>query len=566
MLSPEPRRGPWFLWPGLGLLFLALAVFATWPLAPNLTSGIALGTERVATVPLFNLWTLAWNVESFERLYAGYWQAPIFHPAPHAFALSEPQAVQGFLAGALTRFGLSSLTAYNLLLLAALTINGLLATSCLRGVGLGWLASLMGGALVLLLPFTFQELGVVQLVPLAGVLTLAASIWRFSRAPERASGLRLGASLALAYGLSFQIATFAALAFSPVAVWLWWPHLRRTGPWKSLLAGALLFAVVAAPILLGQALSRGEEPFGRSLETVRKQSAQIGQYLVSAWPQRVPTPGITTAEEPSQRAFWPGTTRVLLACVALLVGWKMSSWRRFRIAAGLLLLSSLVFSLGPNLSLAGISMVDLLRALPGGEQIRSFFRFALFVQLAITGLAALGLQWIQEALGSRLGPRGALALVSALALLAITEVRLDTGPIQPLPSLDLDLPWIRWIEENTQADTALAFMPFPEGRSSADYVGTTQWMYWQTRHWRPMVNGYSGFFPAEFRRLKKIMHQFPSQESLAALHGAGVELCIVHRAFLSTPPASSQDPGAPRLVLAFRDSQHHLDIYELRTD
>lgn len=541
-------------------------MLATWPLASQVAGGIPLGTERVATVPLFNLWTLAWNVESFERLYSEYWQAPIFHPAPHTFALSEPQPLQGLLAALLTRLGLSTLTAYNLLLLVALALNGLLATAGLRGIGLGWPAALGGGCLVLLLPFTFQELGVVQLVPLAGVLTLAASIWRLSRSPDLASGLCLGGSLALAYGLSFQIATFAALAFLPLATWLWWPHLRQRGLWKSLVAGALLFAAIASPLLLGQALSRGEESFDRSLETVRKQSAQVDHYLVSAWPQRLPAPGIETADLPSRRAFWPGTLRLLLACAALLGSWKIIERHRFRAAASILLLTSFALSLGPHLAIAGFSVIDLLRALPGGEQIRSFFRFALFVQLAVTGLAALGLQRTLDTLRPRLGYRGALALTSGLALLAMVELRLDVGSVQPLPALDLDLPWITWIEENTEADTALAFVPFPEGRGSADYLGTTQWMYWQTRHWRPMVNGYSGFFPAEFRRLKNVMQTFPSQASLVALRDAGVEYCIVHRAFLPSAPSPSRSPISPRLALAFQDTRHSLDIYELRTD
>ena len=71
-------------WLGVGLLYAVGAVALTWPLALQPTSGIPLGTEKVATVPLFNLWTLAWNVESLGRGYEGYWQAPIFHPAPHA--------------------------------------------------------------------------------------------------------------------------------------------------------------------------------------------------------------------------------------------------------------------------------------------------------------------------------------------------------------------------------------------------------------------------------------------------------------------------------------------------
>ncbi|MEO1085852.1 MAG: hypothetical protein AAFY88_16565, partial [Acidobacteriota bacterium] len=132
-------------WSAVGLLFVLAAVAVTWPLAPKLGGGLPLGTERVATVPLFNLWTLAWNAESASRGFDGYWQAPIFHPAADAFAFSEPQPVLGLLSAALLGLGLSPVAAYGLLLLAALASNALLSTVLLRRLGLSWLASVTGG-------------------------------------------------------------------------------------------------------------------------------------------------------------------------------------------------------------------------------------------------------------------------------------------------------------------------------------------------------------------------------------------------------------------------------------
>ena len=44
------------------LLFFALvAVAATWPLVCHFETALPMGTERAATVPLFNLWTIWWN-------------------------------------------------------------------------------------------------------------------------------------------------------------------------------------------------------------------------------------------------------------------------------------------------------------------------------------------------------------------------------------------------------------------------------------------------------------------------------------------------------------------------
>ncbi|MEM8960027.1 MAG: hypothetical protein AAGD38_00990 [Acidobacteriota bacterium] len=536
----------------------ALAI--TWPLAQQLDEGIPLGTEPVVTVPIFNLWSLAWNVDRLPHLYDGYWHAPIFHPTTHAFALSEPQPLTGLLASLLTAIGLSILAAYNVILIVALALNALLAIVVARSAGTGWFAALVGGGIILLLPFVHQELGVLQLVSLAGVLWLTRAIIVFAREPGWQTGLELSVAMLVAYAISAQTAIFAVLVLAPVALWLWRKQLSRRHTYAWLGAAVVVFIVVAAPILLAQ--SAASEDFVRSIETVRKQSAQPSHYLSSAWPQTIPFLGVETAERPSTRAFWPGTLKVLLALiVGLGFGLRNRRFRPAAIALGIALIGSWLLSLGANASLGGISPASVLRTLPGLEQLRSYFRFALFVQLAVAGCVVLAVEMSMRAW--RIESRRLWAGVLVLALLAVFELRPTMGTIQPLPPLDLDLPWLTYIETSTDADAVLAFVPFPPGRTARDYVGTAQWMYWQMRHWRPMVNGYSGFFPSDFRALKKRMESFPSSDSLDALAEAGVTHIIVHRAFVS-PDRMSELTG--RLDNVFADDPHALDIYTLQSE
>ncbi|MEM6794854.1 MAG: hypothetical protein AAF725_12815 [Acidobacteriota bacterium] len=560
---------------GLAALFLLASIVATWPLPGRLNSGLALGTETVATVPLLNLWTLAWNVESLGRgsflTSASYWQAPIFHPAPDTLALSEPQPLSGLLAALLAACGLSILAAYNVILIASLAINGWLACLLSRAVGLGWPAAAAGGGMVLLLPFTHQELGVLQLVPLAGVLLFALAVLRFREAPGVASGCLAGLALAVAYGFGSQVAVFAAMASAPAVLW-WWrePLLAGRSGILGAAAAAGLFLVLVSPLLIAQSRATAGQGFERSEETARRQSARLEHYRTSAWAPLAEIPGsravgLEVSERPSSRAFWPGTLRVLLACFALFAAWRSTAWRPLAVAGALCLASGFLLSLGGHLAVGPLSLLDLLRPLPGLSQIRSFFRFALFAQLAVVGLAALGLHLLAEAAARRLGGRALLAAqgaVLALAALAVLEIRPAMGPVEELPPLSSDLPWLNWILEESAPEDVLAFVPFPDGRSARAYLGTGQWMYWQMSHWRPMVNGYSGFFPADFRSLKKAMQTFPDRASLEALGQAGVRFCIVHRAYMAQ--AQAPDPAAPlALVPRFQDEQHALAIFEL---
>ena len=558
-------------WLPLVLLFAAAAVALTWPLAADLDAGVSLGTETVATVPLFNLWTLAWNVESLGRGLDGYWQAPIFYPAADTFAFSEPQPVLGLLAAMLCGFGFKIVSAYAILLIAALASNGILTALLLRRVGLAWLPAMTGGALVLTLPFVHQQLGVLQLAPLAGVLCFALAVLHFADNPGIKTGIALGGSLVLAYGLSAQVAAFCALAAIPAACWLWWDLRKERRAWIGVSVGAVLFLGLIAPMITAQVRATAGEGFVRSAETMRKHSARPTQYLETPWPQLIPTPGVGTAKRASTRAFWPGTLRVALTLLAVVAVWRSRRWRRLAVAGLLVLATSVLLSFGGHLGAFGLSLADILRELPGLGQIRSFFRFALFAQLAVAALAAGALQFLLDELGARLGNRSkvqhtfAVASVAALALVAVFEMPPSRAPIQPLPPLNMELGWLTWIEENTAPDDVLAFLPFPRGRSVQDYSATSQWLYWQQRHWRPMVNGYSGFFPSRFRRLKEAMESFPSERSLVALKEIGVRYCLVPRNVIEASPPPDPE-AAVTLELVFRDEQFNVAIFALRDE
>jgi len=46
-------------------------------------------------------------------------------------------------------------------------------------------------------------------------------------------------------------------------------------------------------------------------------------------------------------------------------------------------------------------------------------------------------------------------------------------------------------------------------------------MYFSTRHWARLLNGYSGSFPDAFIQMQARLDTFPSQEAVAAARAAG---------------------------------------------
>ncbi|MGZ0169106.1 MAG: hypothetical protein ACKVHE_06100 [Planctomycetales bacterium] len=67
--SEHVHRLSWLIEP---VLFLLLALASTWPLVTQICTAIPQGRERVATVPLFNLWTVLWNADRVADGLANY--------------------------------------------------------------------------------------------------------------------------------------------------------------------------------------------------------------------------------------------------------------------------------------------------------------------------------------------------------------------------------------------------------------------------------------------------------------------------------------------------------------
>jgi hypothetical protein len=55
------------------------------------------------------------------------------------------------------------------------------------------------------------------------------------------------------------------------------------------------------------------------------------------------------------------------------------------------------------------------------------------------------------------------------------------------------------------------------------------YMVYSTHHWLPLVNGYAGIEPAEYRRYRELSRSFPAGEFLAAMRAIGVRYVVVHR-------------------------------------
>jgi hypothetical protein len=160
----------------------------------------------------------------------------------------------------------------------------------------------------------------------------------------------------------------------------------------------------------------------------------------------------------------------------------------------------------------------LYEAVPLLQGIRASVRFGYLVLAAVAALAAFGLAAMRVRLVDRPGLRLALS-VASLLLVTVEAARLPVGysPVHRTPGVYRLLA--------TKPVNAMVELPL----FTADAISRNRiYMLHATVHWKPLLNGYSGFIPTSYRRHADALRSFPDPDSLEYLRQLGVTHVVVH--------------------------------------
>ncbi len=549
------------------LWYAALALIATQPLVWHLGDSLPLAGKPPATVPLFNLWTMWWNADRATHGFANYWQAPIFDPVDSAFAFSEPQPTLLIVAPVLWLTG-NRVLAYNGYLLLALALNGWAAHGLVRSRGGRLATCLLGGTLVEILPWVFWQLDCLQLIPLCGVIWTARYAFELLERPAWSAAWRLGLAHGLTYWLCNYYGLFQTIVLGMAGVCLIQRSLLSWKTWALLLAAGGISAAMVLPLAITQrAVMKGQTTFVRDRQSIVGLSAQARDYTDP--PGRRLLPAFTAPDPWRHSVEWrmgPGNLRLIVAGLGLLAGLCAADRRRYVLYWAAIGLAGFALSLGPDNLFWGKSPYDFLREhVPGLAQIRSPFRFAMFVNLAVMVLVVEAIQWLHprsREVARSSWRRGAawvpVVVVGGVVLCDVLPVRqtLWTAPAGELPA------WVVWLRDQAGPGAVLS-LPTAPGTTVDDYEETTVAMYWQTWHRRPLVNGYSGFFPERDLQLRNNLRRFPHRETIPVVTRSGARYVLIPR---DMAPSAwiLQQPGAfLRWILQFSDEAGGIDIYEI---
>lgn len=514
-----------------------------------------------------NAWALAWNHRVLSGNASSYWDANIFHPAPQTLALSEHLFGIAVPTFPLYLAGADALLVYNLAWLASFPLLALAVYALARHVGLEWMGATAAGLLAACSFVRIQHVGHLQLLWSFGLPLSLLYLDRWRTTP-RTRWLVAWVAATLAVCLASWYLT--VLTIAALAVWAVpcvWPHVRRAA-WRHVAALAGATAIVAV-VLFIFALPYGALPPG-PIEEVRANSADWASYLV---PARATPAGhwLTTRGSTAPRwsfgeqtLFLGWVTLLLAACgTTTIVGTRVRSSAASSSSSPLVLSSSdplilsslftvgvvaIALSLGPGdpASDSLPTVFDLLRGLPGMALVRAPARFALTVSIVVAVLAGLGVATL-----ARTRRWLAVPLVG-LALLELRPVHYELPPPQPERISPL-------YDHLARLPVApVVSLPVAWGGPLPWYDADYEW--YATRHWRPIVNGFSRGEPAGYATRMTAVASFPDDTALDALCAVGTRYVVAHahRPYADFTAAIAAATHQPRLQPVARDGGDRL--------
>jgi hypothetical protein len=458
--------------------------------------------------PLMVAWALAWVAHQLPIAPAHLLDANIFYPERGALAFSETFLLPAVVAAPLRWAGAGPILVYNLVFLFSVILSGAGTALLVRSLTGNAGAAILSGIVFAFLPYRIDhqshlQLQQTQFLPLA--------LWAFHRLLERGrmlDGILFGTFVAgqvlscVYYGL-FLVPYLAAVCGALLLA----DRVQTRSRVLALAAGALVALLAVAP--LARAYMGAREVVGeRNADVLDTGSATLTSYLAVPG-ESLLYGGVLHQFARPERVLFPGFMAIALAIVAL---WPPVSAVRVAYALGL------IVAFEASLGVHGFTYRWLFDHVLPYRALRVPARMGVMVGFSLAVLAGYGAARITSALRSSKTQHAVVVILGLLMLAEYASKPLESQTIPLVPP-----PAYADMMRDRGAGPAATIFEFP-----ASPVDDPTYMYYSTFHWQPLINGYSGFFPASYVAVVDAIKNFPDNRSIDAIKAHGARYLLVH--------------------------------------
>ena len=497
---------------------LAATVVMTWPLAAGF--GRLVRTSQ-GDGP-YAIWNVSWVAHALTTAPLGLFDANIFHPHPRTLAYSEINLVGGLVAIPGWLATRNPYVAHNSALFFAFATSALGMWLLARRLTGSSAAAAPAAILYAFCPYFFAHTPHIQLLMGGGLPISMLLLYRVVDSPTAGRGAALGAALAIQALACAYYGIFAGLIVGYASIFLAFTRRRWRSRryWIAIGAGAAVSIVLVLPFFLPFVELQQERGFHRTIDESSQYSANVQSYLASAAHAHAWLLDLVRRWPPFNEVLFPGFLALGAAALgsiaALRAGRAAASNRSDRetlVLFGSIGLLAFWASFGPQ---AGLYWL-LYHTIPLFSFLRAPSRLGPVVMLGLIVVAALGFRSLLDRFLARHRALAAAALV-ALGIAELNQIPFGWQRAPTLPS----------------AYRLLAQLPpgpvaeFPFFGTRAAFHLHTQFMLFSTSHWLPLVNGYSDYFPRDFREAAPVLETFPSNDSFAVLRRRRVRYITVN--------------------------------------
>lgn len=514
------------MWRGIAVVsYLVVALLLLWPTPRQMSTHMPGGLGD----PQLTCWYLDRNMDKFLSLdIVGFYESNMFYPHSKTAVYSEPFIVTSLMALVIKPFsGGNIIVVYNIILILSFALTAFGMHLLGRELGFGHIAS---AGMALVFAFAPARIGQVE------HLHMVTSIWipfavlffirfcrgaRFRDAMLFALFFLLNAFTSMFYMVALALTCLCVAVVEAVAHRNLWKKYLLPG----FLAGAVMLTL-AATVYHPYLAIREEQGFKRDMDDNRNYSAVPaayvappswqGQHLVAK--RLLKLDKFTRAEGALLMGF---TAYACAAFVVVLLALRRQQISTVHVWALLLVLTGVMLSLGPII-VVGDGFRNrpfewFFRWFPGADGMRVPARLSIMALLGVSVLAGFCLDWLRR----RANMNGHVAAILLVSLIGVESVAYPIG-IEPATCKPGDWPPLyRWLKDKGAPG------PILELPTTGDWIDQRHTFH-SIFHKRPMLNGYSSYFPPMFEYFSVNPAKCLDDERLGILEQLGVRYVVAH--------------------------------------